>query len=326
MNHLLESIRAKRISNLVSTVIILTFIGIVAVCEHSLLSLLDEYIATHTGPLSSVLRHTGPLLIEHPYVLILLVFFVVWLNSFVLHGPAAHDEASSASSSFEPPSFNVKQEANPRIDFKPEMKQEFNPQFNPNIYISVPQEQPKIRETIQETKAPEPIAEAPSHNIVFLGGERYSPDRHGLVGGGIGCENIRSVLAAFRNRHIVGSTVAHVYNVQAGITFSNDNGVEILYVSPSEWLRHNSDTVTLKSGGESEFVILAIYNYQDKRWETHKMVITRHYMGDFFHDEPRPLPFGTITADVALLEEDGTALEGGTVTFELKEKGEFEIH
>jgi hypothetical protein len=184
---------------------------------------------------------------------------------------------------------------------------------------SSPQEEP-----IQE-KTPELIPDPPSHNIVFLGGDRYSPDKHGLVGGGINCDEMRFVLAEFRNKHIVGSTVAHVYNVRAGITYSDDNGTEILYVSPGEWLRHDADTVKLESGAESEFVVLAVYNYYEKSWETRKVVRTRQYWGDTFSDQSRPLPFGTITAEIVLLEKDGTALEGGTVTFELRKNGNFEI-
>lgn len=224
------------------------------------------------------------------------------------HAEAPTDSPSSAVSTI-----NMKQEANPHI--------EVNPQF----YIHPSSEGPKAREPIQATKTRKQISKPPSHNIVFLGGHRYDPKKHGLLDGPRESDMMRIALAEFRNRHIVGSTVGHVYNVRAGITYSDDNGTEVLYISPGGWLKQDEDTIKLESGAESEFVVLAIYNYIEKRWEANKKVRTRHYMGDFFLDEPRPLPFSTITAEIALLEKDGSALQGGTVTLELKKDGNFEI-
>jgi hypothetical protein len=289
--------------------------------EHRILGAINDYIDHNSGPILDAVRPFSIWIVHSPLALLIAAGCVIFIHAFVSsRREPKHAEAPSDLFAPEAP-INPKQVANSHIDFKPEIKQEFNPQIN--IYPS--QEQLRDRELIKRSKTPEPIPEPPSHNIVFLGGDRYSPDRHGLVGGGIGCENIRFVLAGFRNKHIVGSTVAHVYNVRAGITYRDENGTEILYVSPGEWLRHSSDTAKLECGAESECVILAAYNYGEKRWETRKMVRTRAHWGTIFLDEPRPLPFGTIAAEVVLLEKDGTALKGGTVTFELKEGGEFEI-
>lgn len=294
----------------------------VSLFEHRILGAINDYIDHNSGSILSAVQPFSIWIVNTPLALLTIAGSLIFIHAFVnSRQESHHTESSRIRPMGEEPPINLLQEANPHIDFKPEIKQEFNPQ----IHIYPPPEQPKTREAIQETKPPESIPEPPSHNIIFLGGDRYSPDKHGLVGDGIGCENIRFVLAEFRNKHIVGSTVAHVYNVRAGITYRDDNGVEILYISPGEWLRHNADTVKLESGAESDFVILAIYNYHEKHWETHKMVRTRARWGDIFLDEPRPLPFGTIAAEVVLLAKDGTALKGGTVTFELKENGEFEI-
>jgi len=136
---------------------------------------------------------------------------------------------------------------------------------------------------------------------------------------------MRLALAEFRNKYIVGRPVGHAYNVRAGITYSDDNGTELLYVSPGEWLRHDTETVELKCGAESEFVVLAAYNYTEKRWETHKMIETQTWQGSSYSNEPRPLPFSNVTAMVVLLDKGGNALECGTVTLELKANGDFEI-
>jgi hypothetical protein len=187
-----------------------------------------------------------------------------------------------------------------------------------------------LHESTEETTRdiqpiPAQIPDSHPHNVLFLGGTRYAPAKHGLIGMDFEAEHIRMVLAEFRNKHIVGSTVGTVRDVQAGITYQDESGKEILYLNPAEWLRRNTDTVKLGSGAESEFVVLAVYNYIDKRWECHKVIRVRQYRGPTYQDEPRPLPFGTITAQIVLLEADGTALKGGTVMFELKENGEFDL-
>lgn len=282
--------------------------------EHRVLAAVNDLIDAHSGPILDAVRPFLTWLVHTPFVLLALTVCMISLHAyFSSRRKQEHTKAPTDSPSSAEQTITIKQEANPHI--------EVNPQFH--IYASPAGS--KAREPIQETKTLEQVSKPPSHNIVFLGGDRYSPEKHGLVGDGIDCEKIRYALAGFRNKHIVGSTVAHVRNVRAGITYSNDNGSEILYVSPGEWLRHDADTVKLESGAESEFVVLAAYNYIEKQWETNKMVQRRAHWGTIFLDEPRPLPFGTITAEIALLEKDGNALEGGTVTFEMKENGDFKI-
>jgi hypothetical protein len=282
--------------------------------EHRILGEINDYIDHHDAPILNAARPFSIWIVHTPFVLLIVTVCVILLHAYFSnrHEPQHADAPTDSPSSAEP-TINMKQEANPHI--------EVNPQFH--IYPS--QEGPKAREPIQETKTREQISRPPSHNIVFLGGHRYDPKKHGLLDGPRESDMKRIALAEFRNRHIVVSTVGHVYNVRAGITYTDDNGTEILYISPGGWLKQDEDTIKLESGAESEFVVLAIYNYIEEHWEANKKVRTRHYMGDFFRDEPRPLPFSTITAEIALLEKDGSALQGGTVTFELKKNGNFEI-
>jgi hypothetical protein len=282
--------------------------------EHRVLAAANDFIDAHSGPILDAVRPFLVWLVHTPFVLLMLTFCVILLHAYFSsrHKPQ-HTQAPTDSPPSAEQTTNMMQEANPHI--------EVNPQFH--IYSSY--EGPKAREPIQETNTREQVSKPPNHNIVFLGGHRYDPNKHGLLGGPRESDMIRIVLAEFRNKHIVGSTVGHVYDVRAGITYSDDNGTELLYVSPGEWLRHDAETVKLECGAEPESVVLAAYNYAEKRWETRKMVHTEQYWGDVFLDEPRPLPFSTITAEIALLEKDGSALEGGTVTFELKENGDFEI-
>jgi hypothetical protein len=297
--------------------------------DHRILGAINDFIDHNSVPILNAVRPFLIWIVSNPFALLIAAVSVIIIHAFVSsrHEPQADEAQSDYLSVIELPPITLKQEANPHIDLKPQMKQEANPhiEFKPQIHIHPPTGVQNVREPTQKTKTPKPIPEPPSHNILFLGGHHYNPDKHGLLGGIRESDMIRMVLAEFRNKHIVGSTVGHVYDVKAGITYKDSDGKELRYVSPGQWLMRNEDTVELKSGAESESVILAVYNYDDKRWETSKVVHNAHWDGHFYTQDTRPLPFGVIVADVALLEKDGTALRGGTVTFELKQNGEFDV-
>jgi hypothetical protein len=208
--------------------------------------------------------------------------------------------------------------ASPHVEVKPEVS------IAPTIHNEINFHPPASKKEQKPSPALTTVV-APKHNVTFIGGVAYDHRIHGTCFGDSPM-NVRCVLAEFRNKHILGKTVAAAEYVKAVVTYKDSQGNEVLFLSPCVWLNEDSDVVTLEPGGEPKCVLLALYDYEDKQWRAMRPIRQRTSWGDEGHSwDPRALPFGVITADIALIEDSGNSVPGGTVKFDLRAGGVFEV-
>jgi hypothetical protein len=328
MNRLLERIKAKRTSNLVSTAVILVVIVVDAVFEHSLLALLTDCVATHSGPLSDVLKHMGPWLIEHPYILIVLLFLIVGFNSFVLHGHVKHDEPASAvtaaSSASATAGANQTFSANPTAAANPTAianpTATANPTINQEVHIHNHPEPPLRR------RDSTPIPDEPLQpNIVLRGASLIKTDtvQEYFENEALG---VPGIIASFHNRSIPGERGVDFDYVRASVTYRNSNDPSVVFTDSPKWLHHRVDDSVSIEHNQSESMVLAVFDPDDNNWVLPFIRPTTFDDGSPGKElHARPLPYGALSVEIALTSDTYIGLPLFNIQFELLGNGKAKL-
>jgi hypothetical protein len=164
-----------------------------------------------------------------------------------------------------------------------------------------------------KTTPPRPPDPIPRHNVKFI--------------------RLRSlpsmVVGEFRNLSTPNRPVASFRYVMAAVTFTDMQGAEVQYVSPSAWLDRDTDRIDLEPGGDAALVVLAAYSGQ-QLWVAPRFKRVIDTTLDVFGEEridleEWPLKTGVLQAEIVLVGENGISLPPETVGFELKPNGEYQI-
>ena len=136
------------------------------------------------------------------------------------------------------------------------------------------------------------------------------------------------VVAEFRNLLIPNRAVASFRYAMPTVTFRDQSGLEVHYISPAKWMDRDAERMDIEPGGDAALVVVAVYS--GGNWIAPRFRLVRDYTLDVFGEEKVdseewPLKTEVLHAEIVLVGEGGVSLPPEKISFELQANGQYKI-